>query len=299
MLHDMVAQTITKLAAASALAGDAPKRTRDARAQVLDLFLTAALAGAKAIRAAGLGLISFKDDGTPHAAADLASDLAIRGVLAARPDLPIVSEEGARELPAGFAERPFILVDPLDGTREFMEGHPDHAVCIALIEARRPVAGVIVAPAQRLAWLAGERALELDLDESLDPLPGGGRLLSLDGSATTPVLSIATSRSRPDPLARRLFPEVDDGGLRRIGAILKLAAVARGEACVFPTQNPSSEWDIAAGDALIGAAGGVMVGRDGQPLLYGRAEAGFLHEPYVAARSRSLADLALRRWAEL
>jgi 3'(2'), 5'-bisphosphate nucleotidase len=296
MLHDMVAQTITKRAADTALAGDAPKRTRDARAQVLDLFLRAALAGAKAIQTAGLGLISFKDDGTPHAAADLASDLAIRAVLAARPDLPIISEEGARELPQGFAERPFILVDPLDGTREFMEGHPDHAVCIALVEARRPVAGVIVAPAQRLAWLAGDQAVELTLDESLDPLPGG-RLLTLDGEATTPPLSMATSRSRPDPLARRLFPEIDESGLRHIGAVLKLVSVARGEACIFPTQNPSSEWDIAAGDALIAAAGGTMIGRDGRPLLYGRAEAGFLHEPYVAARSRALADLALRRWA--
>ena len=178
-----------------------------------------------------------------------------------------------------------------------MEGHPDHAVCVALVEARRPVAGVIVAPARRLAWLAGDQALEIGLDESLDPLPGEGRLLTLDGAATTPARSMATSRSRPDPLARRLFPEIDDGGLRRIGAILKLVAVARGEACVFPTRNPSSEWDIAAGDALIAAAGGTMVGRDGRPLLYGRAEAGFLHEPYVAARSRALADLALSRWA--
>ncbi len=295
----MVAQTITKPSAASAFVGDAPKRTRDARAQVLDLFLEAALAGAKAIRAAGLGLISFKDDGTPHAAADIASDLAIRGVLAARPDLPIVSEEGARSLPSGFADRPFILVDPLDGTREFMEGHPDHAVCIALIENRRPVASVIVAPAHRRAWLAGDRAVELELGESLDPLPGGEKALALDGAATTPARSMATSRSRPDPLARRLFPEIDDGGLKHIGAILKLVAVARGEACVFPTRNPSSEWDIAAGDALIAAAGGTMLGRDGRPLLYGQAEAGFLHAPYVAARSRALADLALSRWAAI
>ncbi len=265
---------------------------------MLDLFLEAALAGAKAIRAAGAGLISFKGDGTPHAAADLASDLAIRGVLAARPDLPIVSEEGARELPDGFAERPFILVDPLDGTREFMEGHPDHAVCIALVEARRPVAGVIVAPAQRLAWLAGDSAVELPLDESLRPLAGKARTLALDGVATVPT-RMATSRSRPDPLARRLFPEIEEAGLRHIGAILKLVSVARGEACVFPTQNPSSEWDIAAGDALIFAAGGAMIGRDGRPLTYGRAEVGFLHEPYVAAASREMAELAVRRWAAI
>ncbi len=278
---------------------DAAKRARDARQDVLDLFLRAALAGARAMQAAGTGLISFKNDGTPHAAADLASDLAIRAALAeGRPDLPIVSEEGARALPDGFADRPFILVDPLDGTREFMEGHPDHAVCIALVEHRRPVAGVIAAPARRQAWLAGEEAFELALDESLEVVPGSARRLKLDGPAKAPRL-MATSRSRPDPLARRLFPEIGESSLRRIGAVLKLVAIARGEACVFPTQNPSSEWDIAAGDALIRAAGGTMVGRDGKPLSYGNADRRFLNEPYVAACSQAVADLALRRWAEL
>lgn len=251
------------------------------------------------MQAAGTGLISFKGDGTPHAAADIASDLAIRSVLAeGRPDLPIVSEEGARELPEGFASRAFVLVDPLDGTREFMEGHPDHAVCLALIEERRPVAGVIVAPAQRRAWMAGERAVELVLDEALDPLPGQETVLRLDDTVLEPS-RMATSRSRPDALARRLFPEIGEAGMRRIGAVLKLVAVARGEACVFPTQNPSSEWDIAAGEALVRAAGGTMVGRDGNPLTYGRAENGFLHEPYVAACSRAVAALAVRRWADI
>ena len=246
MLHDMVAQTITKRPAAEGLNGDAAKRAREQRQSLLDLFLRAALAGARAMDAAGTSLISFKGDGTPHAAADIASDLAIRAVLSeGRPDLPVVSEEGARDLPEGFANRPFILVDPLDGTREFMEGHPDHAVCLALVEDRRPVAGVILAPAQRRAWVAGDVAVELALDDALDPVPGQETVLSLDGAVREP-LRMATKpftagHSGPPALSpRSATPDCSASG-----PFSKLVAVARGDACVFPTQNPSSEWDIA------------------------------------------------------
>jgi len=267
-------------------------------------MLEAAIAGARAIEGAGRGLIQFKADGTPHAAADMASDSAIRRSLAASPPaaglsaLPIVSEEGARDLPADLADHRFLLVDPLDGTREFMDGHPDHAVCIALVEDRRPVAGVILAPHRRLAWLAGDRAEEIALDPDLRPLPGRPRCLTLDPEVCAP-RRLAASRSRPDPMARRIFPEIGDLDVLSIGAVLKLVAIARGEACVFPTRNPSSEWDIAAGEALLRAAGGDMVGLDGQPLVYGRAALRFLHEPYVAARSPAVAALALARWTAL
>lgn len=263
---------------------------------MLDALLSAAAAGARAIEAAGPALIQFKADGTPHAAADLASDSAIRKALAASfPGVPIVSEEGARDLPKGFSRHPFLLVDPLDGTREFMEGHPDHAVCIALIEKRRPAVGVILAPKRRLAWLAGEFATEVLLDPEFHPIAETERRLSLDRTVERPK-RLAVSRSRPDIAARRMFPEIGDADVLPIGAVLKLVAVAKGEACVFPTQNPSSEWDIAAGEALVRAAGGVMVGLDGRPLTYGRIRRRFLHEPYVAARSAAVARLALAQW---
>ncbi len=100
----------------------------------------------------------LKPDGTPQTLADLASDDAIRASLAA--DLPgalIVSEEGAKDLPADFATKPFVLVDPLDGTREYIEGHPDHAVCVALIVDRRPAAAAIVAPRGASSGRPGRR----------------------------------------------------------------------------------------------------------------------------------------------
>ncbi|MGL4239656.1 MAG: inositol monophosphatase family protein, partial [Beijerinckiaceae bacterium] len=88
-----------------------------------------------------------KADGTPQTEADLLSDRAIGETLAQEcPGVPIVSEGSRGDLPHDFAARPFLLVDPLDGTREFLEGHADHAVCVALIENRRPALGVVVAP---------------------------------------------------------------------------------------------------------------------------------------------------------
>jgi 3'(2'), 5'-bisphosphate nucleotidase len=269
---------------------------RDPWRKPLGVFLKAAVAGARAMQTAGRGLIRIKGDGTPHAAADLASDAAIAEVLArGLKGVPVVSEESRRELPKGFAEGRFILVDPLDGTREFLEGHPDHAVCIALIERRHPVAGVILAPDRRKAWIAGQTAVELTLDADFSPQLSSVRSIRLLSQTETPNRMV-TSRSRPDPMARRMFPDMPDEGVQRIGAVLKLVAIATGEACVFPTSNPSSEWDIAAGEALLRAAGGVMLGRNGKPLIYGRKSRGFLHEPYVAACNAAVARLALSQW---
>jgi 3'(2'), 5'-bisphosphate nucleotidase len=263
---------------------------------VLDVFVEAAIAGARAMQAAGKALLTVKGDGTPHAAADLASDAAIGDVLDRHlPDVPVVSEERSHALPRGFADGRFILVDPLDGTREFLQGHPDHAVCIALIEQRRPVAGVILAPMQRKIWIAGDKATEMDLDGELQPMSTSQKTLMLAAQTEKP-LHMVTSRSRPDPLARRFFPEITEQNIRQIGAVMKLVAVAKGEACVFPTSNPSSEWDIAAGEALVLAAGGVMLGLNGKRLVYGRKRLRFIHEPYIAATNMGIARKAIDQW---
>jgi 3'(2'), 5'-bisphosphate nucleotidase len=269
---------------------------QDLRQPVLDIFLKAAIAGALAIRSAGQGLLEVKHNGTPQAAADLASDAAIAGVLSASlPSLPVISEESSPGLPEGFAEKPFILVDPIDGTREFLEGHPDHAICIALVENRHPVAGVILAPQQRKVWLAGSTAREIVLDADLQPVPGSMRILRLSSDNAEPQ-SMVTSRSRPDPMAYRMFPHLAEGSIRRVGAILKLVAIARGDACIFPTSNPSSEWDIAAGEALVLAAGGTMLGKNGKRLVYGRKRHNFIHEPYIAAANGAMVRKALAQW---
>ncbi len=272
------------------------KEDQNALAGVLDAFVEAAAAGAKAMQLIGRAFIEIKGDGTPHAAADGASDRAIHQVLSRRlPGLPIVSEESAGEPPAHFADGRFVLVDPLDGTREFLEGHPDHAVCIALIERRRPVAGVILAPVKGKAWIAGEDAREYDLDADFRLIEASARILCVD-KARDKAQRLVTSRSRPDPLALKMYPNLAPSSIKQMGAVLKLVAIARGDACVFPTSNPSAEWDIAAGEALVRAAGGVMSNRNGKRLVYGRKRHHFRHEPYVAACNRMVLRQALAQW---
>jgi 3'(2'), 5'-bisphosphate nucleotidase len=262
----------------------------------LDIFLEAAIAGAEAMRQVGPVLLETKSNGTPQAAADLASDAAINVTLSRHlPEIPVVSEERSVTAPVGFAKPRFILIDPIDGTREFLEGHPDHAICIALIENRHPVAGIILAPQQRKAWLAGDIAQEVSLDDDLRPIKATYRRLMLASTHADPE-TMVTSRSRPDPLARRMFPHLADSSIRRVGAILKLVAIARGDACIFPTSNPSSEWDIAAGEALVRAAGGTMLGKNGKRLVYGRKRRNFIHEPYIAACNAEMARKALAQW---
>ncbi len=258
-------------------------------------MVEAALAGARALAAADRTRIAVKPDGTPQTVADLASDSAIRAVLAeALPGIPVVSEESLGALSDDFADRPFLLVDPLDGTREFMAGHADHAVCIALIENRRPRLGVIVAPAMRRMWTADAEAIEVKLDAALAPIGQGSRI----GVAAmrSAVRHVVTSRSRPDPFAAAVARVVPQANLRPVGAVLKLVAVATGEACLFPAGNPSSEWDIAAGEALVLAAGGSMLSVDGAPLLYGQAADGFRHRPYAAGANEEMVRLAIAQW---
>jgi 3'(2'), 5'-bisphosphate nucleotidase len=265
---------------------------RDAQLSVL---LGAALAGARALSATEPCSHRKKSDGTPQTDADLASDAAIRAVLSrGMPGVAIVSEEHQADLPTDFAARPFLLVDPLDGTREFIEGHPDHAVCIALIENRRPVLGVIVAPMIRRAWTAGADARAFALSGELEPV-GEGEIIRV-ASHGGPATRLVTSRSRPDPFAAALMPVMPGATLRPLGAVLKLVAVATGDACLFPAGNPSSEWDIAAGEALVLAAGGVMLAADGGPIRYGDAARKFLHPPYAAGATEAMVRSALTQW---
>jgi 3'(2'), 5'-bisphosphate nucleotidase len=254
----------------------------------------AALAGARALTPARDRAHRIKPDGTPQTAADLASDRAIRASLGTHlPGIPVVSEENLGDVMPRLGEQPFLLVDPLDGTREFLADHPDHAVCIALIENRRPTFGVIVAPRLRQAWTAGSEARAWGLTEEL-ALEPGSRVLRL--APETNVRRVVQSRSRPDPFAAAVMRATPGAILESRGAVLKLVAVAEGRACLFPAGNPSSEWDIAAGDALVRAAGGCMLALDGEPVSYGNVAGHFLHPPYAAGASEAIVRAALAQW---
>jgi 3'(2'), 5'-bisphosphate nucleotidase len=229
----------------------------------------------EAVRRAGFA-IERKGDASPVTAADrLAEGIITEGLLLATPDLPVVAEEAFAEghVPA-VAER-FWLVDPLDGTREFAAGRDEYVVCIALIEAGRPVLGVLAAPAQaRLyAGIVGEGAW---VEEAGARRPIQARRPPAGG------LHVLDSRSHRDDAATGNFcRNLLITETTRMGSALKFAWIAEGRADVMPRLSSGiMEWDTAAGQAVLEAAGGQVLDAQGRPLAYGKP--GYRNPGFVA-----------------
>jgi 3'(2'), 5'-bisphosphate nucleotidase len=262
----------------------------------MGMLLLAAIAGGRVLLDAPRGRIETKTDGSPVTFADLMSERAITAKLSQSwPAMPVVSEEGAKSLPEGGADT-FLLVDPLDGTREFMAGRDDFAVCIAIIECGRPAAGVILAPERRRAWLADGLAIELPLDDALIPVPERGRVLKAGRESVEGNHRIVVSRSHGDPAAATVCDGFRGWQIDDLGSAIKFAAVARGDASLYPRGAGSMEWDTAAGDALVHAAGGVLRTVEGALKIYGKTEEGFRNGAFIAARDSAVFARALAQW---
>ncbi|MGL4637586.1 MAG: 3'(2'),5'-bisphosphate nucleotidase CysQ family protein [Beijerinckiaceae bacterium] len=260
-------------------------------------FSAAAIAGGRALLASPRTLLETKQDGSPVTPADMASDRAIRGVLASLlPDIPVVSEEMTAEEVLSTSRQAFILVDPLDGTKEFLASRDDFAICIALVESGRPRAGVILAPALRKLWIANAEASEVDLDSQLEPKPETRKILRLEDHSSDPE-TIIMSRSHADQRSIALHNHFPAARQISMGAALKFAALATGEACLYPRGAGSMEWDTAAGEALLLAAGGAMLAEDGQPMIYGKNKLNYRNRPFIAGRSKRLVQSAMLQWA--
>lgn len=214
----------------------------------------------------------YKSDGSPVTAADLAADEIIRHALRRHvPDVAVVTEESCAGAPVIDAEH-FILVDPLDGTSEFVKGSDEFTVNIALIAHGKPVAGVVYAPALRRLYLGGTSAHRLDL-ASDDADPDFGKLRSIRVMPPPPTgWRVVVSRSHLDPQTRQWIERVRVAELRPGGSSLKFCAIAEGEADVYPRLGPTMEWDTAAGHAVLLAAGGRVTDLDGQPMVYGKPD---------------------------
>jgi len=217
-----------------------------------------------------------KADGSPVTAADQAAeDIILPRLRALTPDIPVVSEEEAAKglTPEVTGER-FWLVDPLDGTKEFISGNGEFTVNIALIERGTPVLGVVVIPA-RAQTFAGAG-------------PGTATCTDAHGTraiATRPTpaagLTVVGSRSHGDAAAMDAFlagRKVAE--FRAAGSSLKLCLIAAGEADLYPRLGTTMEWDIAAGHAVLAAAGGRVVTVDGAPFTYGKPD---YRNPHFAA----------------
>jgi 3'(2'), 5'-bisphosphate nucleotidase len=233
-------------------------------------------------RTAGL-TVRGKADGSPVTEADLAADQFIRTRLS---DLacgvPVVTEETfdaerVRTLPDSF-----ILVDPLDGTREFAAGRDEFTVNIALIEAVRPVVGVIYAPATCRLYVAGSKAFgaQVPIGQQMPKLETMRRLST--AQAPRDGLRAVASRSHLDPATKRWLDERPVKQVSSAGSSLKFCKLAEGEADVYPRFSPTMEWDTAAGHAILSAAGGSVLAPDGAPLRYGKVGNRLRNDGFVA-----------------
>lgn len=235
--------------------------------------------------------VQHKGDDSPLTQADLASHRRIvAGLQALAPDIPIVSEESAHATPAAqrLAWNQLWLVDPLDGTREFVKRNGEFTVNIALIEDGVPVFGVIQQPVGGGLWWAdaGLGAFAHDAD-------GNDRPLRSRSPAEAPV-RVAASRSHRDERTSAAMARMGECDAVACGSSLKFCRIAEGAIDVYPRFGPTSEWDTAAGQAIVEAAGGVVLGLDGAPLRYNRRDT-LLNGEFIA-----LGDPALpwRDWLD-
>ena len=205
---------------------------------------------------------------------DVEHKLIILAALArAAPGVPAIAEEevAAGRIPAHGDT--YFLVDPLDGTKEFVRGGDDYTVNIGLIVDGTPHLGAVFAPAtQRLhAGLVGEGAWLED---------ASGRIPIHTRTPKTELVAVASKSHFNQPTADYLCEAAKDCGYVAIGSSLKFCIVAEGRADIYPRLSPTSEWDTAAGHAVLLAAGGRVDGPDGEPLAYGKRA--FLNRGFVA-----------------
>lgn len=222
----------------------------------------------------------LKADRSPVTDADEAAEAVILERLSALlPGVPVVAEESAaRGVLPDPGER-FVLVDPLDGTKEFLSRNGEFTVNIALVEDGRPVVGCVTAPAVGV----GYRGVETERGTAEAWRVQGGEETRI---ATRPYpaegLLALCSRSHMDPASEAFLAGLPVAGRTEAGSSLKFCRVAEGAADVYPRFGPTMEWDVAAGHAVLAAAGGTVLMPDGTPFAYGKRESGFRNEAFVA-----------------
>jgi len=211
--------------------------------------------------------VETKSDNSPLTAADKASHQVIAaGLEALTPEIPILSEEG-KDIP--YQERKnwrrFWLVDPLDGTKEFIKRNGEFTVNMALIEGSAPVLGVVYVPVQDKLYvgIVGQGAYVQQADAQPEPI----QVRTPDAQAG---LTVVMSRSHPSPELAEYLKNIEVAEALPVGSSLKLCVVAEGRADLYPRLGPTMEWDTGASQAVVVAAGGTVQTPDGAPLGYNK-----------------------------
>ncbi|CAN5249000.1 3'(2'),5'-bisphosphate nucleotidase CysQ [soil metagenome] len=226
--------------------------------------------------------VAGKPDGSPVTEADMAADRIIAAGLARlMPQVPTLSEERAQRATPEFGGT-FFLIDPLDGTKEFVAGRNEFTVNIALIVKGTPLLGVIGAPALGLIWRGmvgrGAERVAMESDSSLRTTAIHARATPAHGE---PWIA-AVSRSHGNT-ATEAFIAARPGAVRlEMGSAIKFCRVAEGAADIYPRLAPTCEWDVAAGQALLVAAGGLVTDGEGAAIRFGGARKGYIVPDFIA-----------------
>lgn len=232
----------------------------------------------------------LKDDRSPVTEADERVEAFLIGELnRLLPQYPCIAEESSARGETPSQSGAFILIDPLDGTREFVARRPEFTINIALVEDGAPTAGAVYAPALSEMWFAGSTAY---------------RLKAAPGAPMPPQAAWRPLRTRAAPedglvalVSRSHFDAETEGFLARLpvkaradaGSSLKFCRIAEGVADIYPRFGPTHEWDTAAADAVLRGAGGAVLTPGGAPLVYGKKAQNYRNGPYIAVGDPALA----------
>tara|TARA_X000000368_G_scaffold417570_1_gene414328 strand:+ start:859 stop:1671 length:813 start_codon:yes stop_codon:yes gene_type:complete len=227
--------------------------------------------------------VMVKGDESPLTEADLSSNKIIcKSLREITPKIPILSEESSN---ISFTERSkwdeYWLIDPLDGTKEFIKRNGEFTVNIALIKDKTPILGIIFVPATAETYWGcsdfGSFYQENNVSEKISVSDNQGKSTK-----------IVSSRSHVSPEMNGLLNEIGDYELINKGSSLKLCLVARGLADVYPRLGPTCEWDIAAGHAIVSNAGGVLLNINGEKIQYNKKE-DYLNPYFIASSNKAIA----------
>ncbi len=223
--------------------------------------------------------VEEKEDHSPLTKADMRSHAILsQGLKELYPDIPVLSEEGKQIAPGTRARWDrFWLVDPLDGTKEFIKRNGEFTINIGLIEGNTPTFGLIYIPVQELLFVGDTR------EGCWEMAAGRTTRLAIAPRSIPKAVRVVKSRSHPSPNLQALLELIPDHDVVTRGSALKFCSVAKGEADFYPRFGPTWEWDTAAGEAIVRAAGGVMVDLKGNAFVYNKPE--LLNGPFMVASS--------------
>lgn len=228
-----------------------------------------------------------KADRSPVTIADRESEeIILEGLARLAPGVPTIAEESVTQGRIPLIGSAFFLVDPLDGTKGYVKGRDEFTINIALIEERRPVFGLLYAPALADFYLtlgpAEAVTARLTHDAEVSRLSDCNLQPICTRIPDPHAMAALTSQSHLNSATARFLGGYNIVDQRAVSSSIKFGLIAKGEADIYPRVGPTSEWDTAAGHAVLTAAGGTVTTIDGAPLLYGNADSKFLNPDFVA-----------------